>query len=189
MNFTELIRDYGYLAIVVGTFFEGEAVMLAAGVAASAGLLSLPGVIVASMAGIFGSDMFCFLLGRFAGQRLSRWFPRMYARLGPVFGLIERHNDKLIVCYQFVPGLCAVTPMAFGMTRVSVLRFMGLGLMGNALWTIVYSFGGFYSAAAIRSTLAGLQGWGGVVYGTIAAAVLAIWLARRQMRNVASVKS
>jgi len=186
MNIPDLIRDYGYVAIVVGTFFEGEAVMLAAGVAASAGLLSLPGAIVASIVGTFGSDMFCFLLGRLAGQRLARWFPRMYARLGPVFGLIERHNDKLIVFYQFFPGLCAVTPMAFGMTRVSWLRFMGLGLAGNALWTLAYSLGGFYSAAAVRSTIAGLHGWAPVIYTAVAVIGVAAWYIRRERRPAAN---
>jgi len=186
MNFPGLIHDYGYAAIVVGTFFEGEAVMLAAGVAASAGLLSLPGAIITSIVGTFGSDMFCFLLGRLAGQRLARWFPRMHARLGPVFGLIERHNDKLIVFYQFFPGLCAVTPMAFGMTRVSCLRFMVLGLVGNALWTLAYSFGGFFSAAAIRSALAGLQGWAVVVYAAAAVTIAAVWFVRRQRRTDAN---
>jgi membrane protein DedA with SNARE-associated domain len=59
MDFTEFIRDYGYVAIVVGTFFEGELIMLAAGMAASAGLLSLPWAIAAGIAGIFFSDTVC----------------------------------------------------------------------------------------------------------------------------------
>jgi membrane protein DedA with SNARE-associated domain len=183
VNVPELIREYGYAAIVIGTFFEGEAIMLAAGVAASAGLLSLPLVVAASMGGIFASDMFCFLLGRLAGPRLSRWFPRMYARLGPVFGLVERHSEKLIIFYQFFPGLCTVTPVAFGMSRIPALRFMTLDLVGNALWTVVFSVGGYYAAAGVRSVAAGLQGWAPVIYGCIAVG-LAVWFIRRERRPV-----
>src|SRR5471032_1206343 len=121
MTASALVHEYGYCAVVVGTFFEGEMVMLAAGVAACAGLLSLPGVILAGMAGIFASDTFCFLLGRLAGERLKGWFPRLHARLGGIFRLIERHDEKLIVYFQFFPGLCTVTPVAFGMSQISTV--------------------------------------------------------------------
>lgn len=184
MNVPALIHGYGYVAIVVGTFFEGEGVMLAAGVAASAGLLSLPLVIAASMGGIFASDMFCFFLGRLAGHRLARWFPRLHARLGPVFGLVERHSEKLIVFYQFFPGLCAVTPVAFGMSGISALRFMTFDLLGNALWTIVFAIGGFYAASAVRSAIAGLDGWATAIYAAVAVIVVTVWFVRRERRPV-----
>ena len=77
----EYLHAGAYVAIAVGTFFEGEMIMLAAGVAAGTGLLSLPLIITAGMAGIFASDTLCFLIGRFAGRWLARWFPRAHARL------------------------------------------------------------------------------------------------------------
>lgn len=159
MNSVELIRDYGYYAIVVGTFFEGELVMLAAGMAACAGLLSLPGVILAGMAGIFVSDTFCFLLGRFAGERLKGWFPRLHARLVGVFKLIERHDEKLVICFQFFPGLCTVTPVAFGMSRISMPRFMALDFVGNAFWTLVFSLGGYAFGSAFERLVREAREW------------------------------
>ena len=57
--------------------------------------------------------------------------------------MIERHDDKLIVFFQFFPGLCTVTPVAFGMTKISVTRFMLLDLVGNVLWTGLFTLAGF----------------------------------------------
>lgn len=175
MNAASFVHDYGYYAVVAGTFFEGEMVMLAAGAAAGAGLLSLPAVIVAGMAGIFASDTFCFLLGRLAGERIKRWFPGLYGRLGGVFRLIERHEDKLIVYFQFFPGFCTVTPVAFGMTRISMARFMALDLLGNTFWTLVFSLGGYGFGAAFEQAVRDAHRWRLAGCGLLLALGLAAW--------------
>jgi membrane protein DedA with SNARE-associated domain len=155
----EYLHAGAYVAIAVGTFFEGEMIMLAAGVAAGTGLLSLPLIITAGMAGIFASDTLCFLIGRFAGRWLARWFPRAHARLDGVFRLIQRHDEKLLVFYQFVPGLCTVTPLAFGMTRIPLARFLALDFLGNGIWTLAFSCSGYACGAAFGQSLATLPAW------------------------------
>ncbi len=176
MNAAELVRDYGYYAVIVGTFFEGELIMLAAGVAAAAGMINLPGALAAGMFGIFCSDTLCFALGRLLGHKFAGWFPKTHARLGGVFSLIEKHDEKLIVFFQFFPGLCTVTPVAFGMTKISVPRFMLLGLAGNALWTCVFTLVGYSLGNALEYALGDLHRWefwlGGTVIGLAVLTVL-----------------
>lgn len=177
----ELITSGGYALIVVGTFFEGELVMLAAGMAASTGLLSLPLTIAAGMVGIFLSDTVCFLIGRLAGTRLSRWFPRLYARAGGIFRLVEQHDEKLLIFFQFFPGLCTITPVAFGMTKISLGRFMALDFLGNATWTLAFSLGGYLFGSAMGKLVTQLHPWlmagsYGVVFALLG---LAVWRIRR----------
>ena len=177
----ELIANSGYALIVIGTFFEGELVMLAAGMAAAAGLLSIPMVIACGMTGIFLSDTVCFLIGRLAGTRLSRWFPRLYARAGGIFRLVEQHDEKLLIFFQFFPGLCTITPVAFGMSKISVGRFMILDLVGNATWTLAFTLGGFFFGSAMGKLVTQAQPWliassYAVVFGLLA---VAVWRFRR----------
>jgi membrane protein DedA with SNARE-associated domain len=179
MTAADFVHDYGYYAVMVGTFFEGEMVMLAAGVAASTGLLSLPYLILAGMTGIFASDTFCFLLGRLLGERLKRWFPRLHARLDGVFRLIERYQDQLIVYFQFFPGLCTVTPVAFGMTRIPLLRFMALDFVGNAFWTLVFSLGGYAFGATFEKLVQDSRRWELGIYGVFIVVVLLAWWIKR----------
>jgi membrane protein DedA with SNARE-associated domain len=182
MHPAELVHAYGYLAIVVGTFFEGELVMLAAGVLVTTGILTLPGVMLAGMVGIFGSDTVCFFLGRFAGSQIGRWFPGLFSRLGTVFGMIERHEQKLIVCYQFFPGFCAVTPIAFGMTTISAARFMTLDLVGNALWTLTFSLGGYFCGAAFFRVVLDFHRWAPVIAAVLIIGT-AVTLRYRRLRG------
>ena len=181
MNASDLVREYGYYAVIIGTFFEGELIMLAAGVAASAGVLNLPAVILAGMAGIFASDTFCFFLGRIAGERIKRWLPRLSTRLAGVFRVIERHEEKLIVYFQFFPGLCTVTPMAFGMTAISTPRFMMLDLIGNVFWTLVFSLGGYVFGSAFEHVVLNAERWRPLAYLAIGLVVTSLWWAGRRL--------
>jgi membrane protein DedA with SNARE-associated domain len=181
----DLISHYGYAAIVLGTFFEGETVMLAAGAAAGAGYLNLAGIIAASMTGIFASDTVCFFMGRLVGNRLVRWFPSLHVRLAVVFRMIERHDQKLILGFQFVPGLCTVTPVAFGMTRISAGRFMALDLVGNAAWTLIFAFAGYIFGQVFTVAFPGARPW---IFGATLAVVVAgaaVYFWRRSHNTVA----
>ena len=190
MTAANFVHDYGYYAVIIGTFFEGEMVMLAAGVAASTGLLSLPSVILAGMAGIFASDTFCFLLGRLLGERLKLWFPRLHARLDGVFRLIERYQDQLIVYFQFFPGLCTVAPVAFGMTRIPIGRFMALDFVGNAFWTLVFSLAGYAFGAAFEKLVQDAHRWELGIYALfIFVGLLAWWIKRLVDRRLSRVTS
>ena len=45
MNLAQILQDYGYAAVFVGTFLEGETIMVLGGLAAQLGYLSLDWVI------------------------------------------------------------------------------------------------------------------------------------------------
>lgn len=59
-----LIENYGYLAIVIGTFLEGETILVLGGFTAHQGYLALPRVILAAFAGSLCGDQLFFYLGR-----------------------------------------------------------------------------------------------------------------------------
>src|SRR3989338_8156762 len=64
------IVDYGYLAILIGSFFEGETILVLGGLAVQQGYLALPFVFLCSLVGTLASDNTFFFLGRFKGQIL-----------------------------------------------------------------------------------------------------------------------
>lgn len=181
-DFDTLVRTYGYIAIVLGTVFEGEATMLAAGMAARGELLRPEWVLAAGMLGTFISDMFCFFAGRMGGPWLTRWFPSAMARLDEGFRMIAKHHDALIVFHQFVPGMCTVTPLAFGMSDIQLGRFMALNIAGNLLWTATYLALG-YGAAALWQRYASGASWVWFIVGAFVLALLIHWLIRRFVRR------
>ena len=68
VSLEELVRNYGYIIIVIGTFLEGETILVVAGFLAYSGYLQLPFVILAGFAGTFAGDQLYFYLGRYQGK-------------------------------------------------------------------------------------------------------------------------
>ncbi len=130
----ELVDQYGYFAVMIGSLLEGETVLLLAGVAIDRGYLAFwPVVLLAFVGGTVG-DQAIFLLGRRYGVALLARSPKWTARAQPVHRLIERHQDGLIVGVRFLYGLRLIGPFVIGMSAVPVRRFALLNLLGAAIW-------------------------------------------------------
>lgn len=118
-----LLSSYGYPILIIGTFLEGETVMILAGVAARIGYLSLDWVILCGFCGTFFGDQLYFILGRRHGKSMLARHPSWQAPASRVFKKLQRHQNLLILSFRFLYGIRTVTPFVIGMSDVSYLRF------------------------------------------------------------------
>ncbi|MGC2048947.1 MAG: DedA family protein, partial [Gallionella sp.] len=143
MSLSGLIADYGYVALFVGALLEGETLLILAGFAAHQGYLQLHWVIIIALLGGFLGDQFYFWLGRWR----AAWVLSRFNRLAPLFeranALIDRYHEVLIVAIRFLYGLRTVGPMAFGMSKVPVWRFVLFNALGAAIWAVTIGGAGF----------------------------------------------
>lgn len=143
MTLETLITDYGYWAILVGTFFEGETILVLGGLAAHLGYLELPWVIASGFAGSLFGDQLYFFLGRRHGQAQLQKRPRWQAPAERVLRLLQRHQNWLILGFRFLYGLRTVTPFAIGMSAVTATRFLVLNAVGALAWAVAVGTLGF----------------------------------------------
>lgn len=139
----QLLQRFGYLAVFLTTLLEGETVMLMAGFAAHQGYLQLPLVIVAAFAGGLLGDQCLFALGRWRGPQLLARFPRLQGPAAQASRLLERHETPLVFGIRFMYGLRTAGPIAIGMSRVPVPRFVLLNTLGAAVWAVLFSVIGY----------------------------------------------
>jgi membrane protein DedA with SNARE-associated domain len=123
MNLPEIIQSYGYTAVFVGTFLEGETVLLLAGFAAHRGYLSLPGIMVIACFASFLGDQLYFYLGRRYGIRLTDRFPKLKTKVEDFRTLLHRFHVPVILSLRFLYGLRIAGPIALGMTGITWLRY------------------------------------------------------------------
>ncbi|MDL1866125.1 DedA family protein [Betaproteobacteria bacterium PRO4] len=143
MDIPGLIQSYGYLAVAVGTFLEGESVLLTAGAAAFHGYLWMPAIIlIATLSGFLG-DQISFYAGRKYGNRLLARFPALQLRATRVSALLERHNVSFILAVRFMYGLRVAGPMVMGMSNIHWSRFLILNLTGAVIWAITIASIGY----------------------------------------------
>ena len=152
-----LIASYGYLAVFVGTLFEGETVLLAAGYAAQRGLLHWPVVIAIAIVGGTLGDQIAFMVGRWKGAFLIARFPSLAHRVPQVHRLLERHHVFLILVIRFLYGLRIAGPIIMGTSQVPFLRFAVLNFVGAILWALLVSGAGYYFGVVLEAWVANVE--------------------------------
>lgn len=176
MTLESLIHDYGYLAIIVLTFFEGETIVILAGVAAHLGLLELQWVIVSALAGSFSGDQLFYYVGRHWGPKIIA--KRLSWQVGAerVYKHLRRHQDFLILTFRFYYGLRNVTPFAVGSAQVPRLRFFTLNLIGAIVWANVFAFSGYLLGETFKLFTDDYHRYALYLLGGLVLIGMAIWL-------------
>ena len=153
MNIAEWVQSYGYVAVAVGTFLEGESVLLIAGAAASRGHLSMPVVVAIAALASFLGDQLYFWVGRRYGAALLVRYPSLQPRAARVRGLLDRHHLPLILSIRFLYGLRIAGPIALGMSSVSWSQFVLLNGLAALLWALVIASLGYGTGHALVQVL------------------------------------
>ena len=171
-----LLTTYGYPALIIGTFLEGETVMILAGVAAHMGYLSLDWVIICGFSGTVIGDQLYFYLGRRNGKSMLSRHPSWQAPADRVFTKLKKHQNLLILSFRFLYGIRTVTPFAIGMSEVSYLRFALLNIIGAGIWAISIASAGYYFGQAVETVLGDIKKYEVEVMTTIVVIASLIWL-------------
>ena len=146
MDLQQLVIDYGYWALFIGTYLEGETILVIAGFLAYSGYLELPIVILTAFLGTFAGDQTFFYLGRWKGIAFLEKRPLWHSKTDKVFDLLHRHQIKVVLGFRFLYGVRNVTPFVIGASRMHPLKFFVLNFLGALIWAIAvgylgYSFG------------------------------------------------
>lgn len=184
MSFQELLNSYGYLAIVFGTFLEGETVLILGSIAAQLGYLELPWVIAAAILGSSAGDQLSFFLGRYKGKQILERRPNWQKYTHKIFDLLQRHETLVILGFRFVYGIRSTAAFVMGMSRVSTFKFVGLETLGAMLWAIAIGSLGFVFGKAFEAMVNDIKNYQMQVLGVVVVlSTLAWWYLRYQRRK------
>ena len=137
---------------LIGLVVPGHALLLASGVAASAGILDIRWVIgVAFVAGVIG-DALSFWIARRWGQRLFdqhahrfRIKPEHLEKSNRVF---EKHGPFALVLVRFSFIARGLGPTLAGMSKMKWGTFWVYNVIGAAAWAVINGLGGYYGGMA-----------------------------------------
>lgn len=167
--------ELAYLIILVGTFLEGETIVILIASMAADGRPNLALIILSAFAGSLAGDQTWFYVGRFKGKRLLAKRPLWQQKAQKVYRLLERHSTWLLLGFRFLYGLRNVTPFALGMSELSGKRFLILNAIGAAIWAFAFGYGGYKIGEALETNL---KHYRFHVLAALCLIVAAIWLAK-----------
>ena len=150
----DYLSVYGYGFIFLGTIFEGELVLLAAGFLAYLGTLNFWLVLLVGFSGAVIGDNIWYYIGRHGGtpflQKFGKFFFLNNKRIARAKVYFEDHGAKTIFFSRFVFGTrisSAILAGTLGMTRE---KFFKSNVLGAGAWAIIttmlgYAFGNSFS--------------------------------------------
>jgi len=178
MNFMDLqsiIENYGYAAILIGTFLEGETILVLAGLAAHQGYLILTWVVIAAFLGSLCGDQLFFYLGRKHSQAVLSRRPAWKQKAEKIHKLMNRFETLMILSFRFLYGLRTVAPFVIGMSPVSFKKFMLLNAAGALVWATAVGSGGYLFGHALEILIGKIEHYEVHVFIVIALLGLLIW--------------
>lgn len=158
-----LLQKFGYLAVFIGTFLEGETILVMGGFFAERGYMTLPLVILTAFGGSYVGHVGWFWLGRTQGVRLLDRFPRLKKHFGKGIRLFERYGAPAIFITQWLYGLRITCAVIIGISKISTIKFLLYEALTCIVWAIVIGTAGFYFGRAVERVLgraAHVEKWG-----------------------------
>jgi membrane-associated protein len=182
-----LVRDYGYIVILVGTYFDHYGVplfLVFGGIAASHHVLDVVAVGVCGFAGGWIADLFLYFLGYKTGLPYWMQFAAVRKLAQPIEWtrrLFQTRPAVLVILGRFMFAVSKIIPPFAGMIRFDVKRYVAYSFIGNAIFSTAYTVGAFLLGPVILDSLKSLKALN--VAFAILFVLCLVWLGRRLIRN------
>ena len=175
-----LLQQFGYPALILGTFLEGEVSLLLAAYLALRGYLSIEGVVLCAFCGTYASDQLWYFLGRHHGRRLLARRQRWQVLGDTALQHLRRYPDLWVLSFRFIYGMRTVMPLAIGLSGYSWRRYLLLDGIAAALWAGGLGLAAYYLGAALESLLGDLRRYQLYLLGALLLLAAALWLRRHR---------
>lgn len=187
MDINNLISDYGYAALVIGSIAEGETITLLGGVAAHQGLLRFPLVVIAVALGGMIGDQLLYFIGRRYGAKILRRFARYRDKIHQAQTMIRRHPYLFVIGTRFMYGFRILGPILIGASHLRPKIFLPLNILGAFIWALIFTSLGYVGGEVIGPWLhqfdQHIKHWIWVIIAVVLVFALRWWFRRRHKKR------
>jgi len=139
----EFVKNWGYIAVFLGSLVEGESIVLTASSLAALGYLSIYKVMAVAFCGTLIADQCLYLVGMYQGHKIFDKFPRLRPQIDKAFSLLNKNDVIFIISCRFIYGIRVASAIVIGAAKVPPKRFITLNIISALIWTVVSCGGGY----------------------------------------------
>ena len=171
----QFVEQYGYWAVFIWTFIEGETVFIAAAALAAAGMLEPWKVIVVAACGAYVGHLFFFAVGRWRGMAIIDAVPVLRRHYPKANKVLDKYAHWSVIIFQYLYGTRLVAAILFGCSTIGFGRFALLQIVNCITWAVViYSVGHLLGVAGMA--IVHQFGIVGLILCLAVAAIIGIWV-------------
>lgn len=157
LSLMKLVSTYGLFALFVGTFIEGEGVLIAVGILTGEGLFNPFSVWMTASLGAWLGHLFWFGIGRkFGGNFL---LPRFNERVALIDKTVRSHPKTAIFVLQYLYGARIIGAIALGLTKLPLGRFLFYEAANCLIWAAAVGGVGYILGEAVKNVFYGWIRW------------------------------
>jgi membrane protein DedA with SNARE-associated domain len=145
------LSEYGYIILFFYSLGGGFFAMLGAGVLSSIGKMDMATSISVGFLSNAIGDMILFYIARNNKKEVFKYLRGHRRKLAYAHILIKKYDSLVIFIQKFIYGVKTVVPIAIGLTKYGLNKFILLNLFASSLWAVVVGFIGFYSGEYVIS--------------------------------------
>lgn len=133
--------------LLVGFFLPGDTLLIAAGMVAAQGAISIEVTIAAIVIAAIIGDNVGYTIGQYSGKRLfhkkdSILFRQEYVERAQAF--YDKHGGKTIIIARFVPLVRTFAPVVAGIGKMPRKKFFMYNVVGAVLWGVGVTMLGYW---------------------------------------------
>ena len=152
-GFSDFVRDWGYIAVFLGSIVEGESIVLTASIMAACGHLSIYKIFSIALITTIITDQVLFWLGYEMGTDwVIRKFPKIEKARDRVFSLLHKMDVLFIFSFRFIYGIRVASPIIIGAAKIEPRRFMIYNSLSGLCWAFVICFLGYILGDVIKDS-------------------------------------
>lgn len=143
---------FAEVGLFLGFFLPGDTLVIAAGVYAKQGKLSIASVLLVSAIAAIAGDSLAYFIGRKLGPHVFNkkdsviFRPDHIARSQHFY---DKYGPKLLLVAHFMPVVRTFTPLLAGVSEMPYKRFITYDAIGDIFWAISVGLLGYYVGSRI----------------------------------------
>ena len=148
------LKTFGYAFVFIGSFLEGELVLLAAAFLAYLGIFNFWLVLILGFLGVVAADNFWFYIGsKYGNSFIEKYGKYIFLgsermeKLKPAF---LKHSAKMIFISRFVVGTRVSTDVLAGALGMSRVKFFRINAFSAILWASIITSLGYFFGKSFR---------------------------------------
>ena len=143
---------FAEVGLFLGFFLPGDTLLIAAGIYAKEGKLSIAGLIIVAAIAAIAGDSLAYWIGRFAGKKLlqsedSVFFDKRHVARAEAF--YEKYGPKVLLIAHFIAIVRTISPVIAGIAELPYRTFLKFDAIGDTAWAVSVSLLGYYVGSRI----------------------------------------